>query len=980
MDLNQKKAQLAELKSYIAGPISSEAKAKYESEILKLEAEIKAETPTTFDPTQITIPGTPVPKPTAFPKAVGTPTPPVNPTPPPTELNELPVEMPTPKPLNQPPIQKNTEELPDNAPPVLPPDTSHKPPQTDIPEVPAPLYTPKGKSNPGKEQGVINSPDKSSQIKSGEGVKIGGAKVPAAQPVTDKTPVDSVDVPVETGSNTPMDASSDQGIQYEGAVDGETPQEVDPNADPLTDGVVSDSEVVDGGAGDSSGWDPTNKFPPLPNDVNATQTTTVDSKESPVDEQLTSATLDAATENQRKIMDQEDARVMHEELSSLAMMTETQKMIVSERENEGKKLLQEYTANLGEVENRELINNIAKALGTAVAGMVGLATDLPISQYFTPMDMYDPTTAKARFDDLYRVSIARADESETKKLAQLKGAWDAVNDGTSSKEQVELFKTLASALGSSVNNVRTTNNKPDESSVATNESSAEATRQYADNMKALEGRYKSLMEDPNYVGARKTFDQINQAYSSDDPSANLYPDDPKMAESKDARANLIKNYAPVVNSLTDFDSFMKVVDSDWDSNWWGKTTKEKAQNTPAFLVDPKSKELGVTPESKAALEVLFTKVSSGLVSKAKATKAKVPTAEQLTRYAVEVLKNDPSAANLSVEGLVKLTLADTVNIMSGAPDGGIVGRLGKEPAKLSAMDLGESYLGIPVSANGFLTNSKLNNMKKQQITTIKSYEDELGTIKREMISTQRTYQQKASPDRFVSKFQLLNPKQSWEDPKYTSFNTDKGKKTWMGLPMNELEKAYKDPESDEWQLPVVWEDADVKSKVVDISTKYGMKPNEFLALLSVETGDTFDPRVTNSIGATGLIQFVPSTASGLLNKVEGGWKNRTNWSDKEAQQEMAKMDLLTQLQFTDMYLSGTLANKAGGLQNAYSSIFTGNTSGQPLVKDSAATGNQYANNFRLDTNNDGKISQDEWMVKILDRAKRTYAGYGGPQS
>ena len=45
--------------------------------------------------------------------------------------------------------------------------------------------------------------------------------------------------------------------------------------------------------------------------------------------------------------------------------------------------------------------------------------------------------------------------------------------------------------------------------------------------------------------------------------------------------------------------------------------------------------------------------------------------------------------------------------------------------------------------------------------------------------------------------------------------------------------------------------------------RLGTRPEYVLAVMSFETGGSFDPAEGNSIGATGLIQFLPSTARGL---------------------------------------------------------------------------------------------------------------------
>ena len=51
------------------------------------------------------------------------------------------------------------------------------------------------------------------------------------------------------------------------------------------------------------------------------------------------------------------------------------------------------------------------------------------------------------------------------------------------------------------------------------------------------------------------------------------------------------------------------------------------------------------------------------------------------------------------------------------------------------------------------------------------------------------------------------------------------------------------------------------NKVILISQKLDIDPNWLMAVMNLETGGTFSPSIQNkSTGATGLIQFIPSTA------------------------------------------------------------------------------------------------------------------------
>lgn len=54
-----------------------------------------------------------------------------------------------------------------------------------------------------------------------------------------------------------------------------------------------------------------------------------------------------------------------------------------------------------------------------------------------------------------------------------------------------------------------------------------------------------------------------------------------------------------------------------------------------------------------------------------------------------------------------------------------------------------------------------------------------------------------------------------------------------------------------------------EQKVKEISSRLKVNPNWLMFLMWFETARTMNHTTTNSIGATGLIQFLPSTAKGL---------------------------------------------------------------------------------------------------------------------
>lgn len=53
------------------------------------------------------------------------------------------------------------------------------------------------------------------------------------------------------------------------------------------------------------------------------------------------------------------------------------------------------------------------------------------------------------------------------------------------------------------------------------------------------------------------------------------------------------------------------------------------------------------------------------------------------------------------------------------------------------------------------------------------------------------------------------------------------------------------------------------NKIKSISANLGINPNWLMAIINWESNGTFSASITNSVGATGLIQFMPSTAIAL---------------------------------------------------------------------------------------------------------------------
>lgn len=118
------------------------------------------------------------------------------------------------------------------------------------------------------------------------------------------------------------------------------------------------------------------------------------------------------------------------------------------------------------------------------------------------------------------------------------------------------------------------------------------------------------------------------------------------------------------------------------------------------------------------------------------------------------------------------------------------------------------------------------------------------------------------------------------------------------------------------------------------------KPEYILAAISFETGGTFSPSITNGIGATGLIQFLKTTAKALGTTTD----------------DLRKMAVVEQLEFVEKYLK-PFKGKLDSLEAVYTSILSGSPKKPDDVLFKLGTPAYKLN--PLDWNDDGKITARE---------------------
>lgn len=152
-------------------------------------------------------------------------------------------------------------------------------------------------------------------------------------------------------------------------------------------------------------------------------------------------------------------------------------------------------------------------------------------------------------------------------------------------------------------------------------------------------------------------------------------------------------------------------------------------------------------------------------------------------------------------------------------------------------------------------------------------------------------------------------------------------------------------------------DAAFRDKVFSICDSFGWKREThaswLMSCMAFESGETFSPSIKNAAGsgATGLIQFMPSTARGLGTSTEA----------------LANMSAVEQLDFVQQYFR-PYAKRIGSLSDMYLAILMPKFVGQPddavMFLDPKIA---YRQNAGLDANRDGKITKGEAAAKV--RAK-----------
>jgi len=148
---------------------------------------------------------------------------------------------------------------------------------------------------------------------------------------------------------------------------------------------------------------------------------------------------------------------------------------------------------------------------------------------------------------------------------------------------------------------------------------------------------------------------------------------------------------------------------------------------------------------------------------------------------------------------------------------------------------------------------------------------------------------------------------------------------------------------------------DFKDKVMQIADRLGTNPNFLMAVMSFESG--LNPRAKNRFtGATGLIQFMPSTARGLRTTIEA----------------IAEMSAEEQLDLVEQYFK-PYKNRLLTIEDAYMAVLWPKAIGKKkdyvlFEKPSTA----YQQNSGLDVDRDGRVT----VFDATDRVRRILSAAG----
>jgi Ca2+-binding RTX toxin-like protein len=143
---------------------------------------------------------------------------------------------------------------------------------------------------------------------------------------------------------------------------------------------------------------------------------------------------------------------------------------------------------------------------------------------------------------------------------------------------------------------------------------------------------------------------------------------------------------------------------------------------------------------------------------------------------------------------------------------------------------------------------------------------------------------------------------------------------------------------------------DFLNKVAGIGQRLNLVPEYLIAVMGFETGGTYSPSIRNAAGsgATGLIQFMPSTAKSLGTTTDA----------------LAKMTAIQQLDYVEKYFK-PYANRLISLEDTYMAVLYPAAIGKGASHNLFTKGTTaYSQNSGLDLNKDGFVKVGEATAKV----------------
>lgn len=149
-----------------------------------------------------------------------------------------------------------------------------------------------------------------------------------------------------------------------------------------------------------------------------------------------------------------------------------------------------------------------------------------------------------------------------------------------------------------------------------------------------------------------------------------------------------------------------------------------------------------------------------------------------------------------------------------------------------------------------------------------------------------------------------------------------------------------------------------RKRVFEISADLGINPDYLMACMAFESAETFSPGIKNAAGsgATGLIQFMPSTAKGLGTTTAA----------------LAAMTALQQLEYVRKYFL-PYRGRLKTLGDVYMAILWPAGIGKPdnwALWDKSKKPTTYRQNAGLDINKDGAITKAEATAKVKAKLEK----------